>query len=57
MKKPYDGGYLYDLFFIFKTQIIVKIFTSDKRKSPSHESYTLIYEDVIDEFNPLTERV
>ena len=25
----------------------------DKRKSPSHESYTLIYEDVIDEFNSL----
>ena len=51
---PYDGGYLYDIYSLYLNSNNSEDFTSwIKEKSPSHESYTLIYEDVIDEFNSL----
>ena len=51
---PYDGGYLYDIYSLYLNSNNSEDFTSwIKEKSPAHESYTLIYEDVIDEFNSL----
>ncbi len=51
---PYDGGYLYDIYSLYLNSNNNEDFASwIKEKNPSHESYTLIYEDVIDEFNTL----
>jgi DNA helicase II / ATP-dependent DNA helicase PcrA len=51
---PYDGGYLYDMYSLYLNSNNSEDFSSwMKEKSPAHECYTLIYEDVIDEFNAL----
>lgn len=51
---PYDGSYLYDIYSLYLNSNNSEDFTSwIKEKSPAHESYILIYEDVIDEFNSL----
>lgn len=51
---PYDGGYLYDLYSLYLNANNNEDFiTWIKDKSPAHELYTLIYEDVIEEFNTL----
>lgn len=51
---PYDGGYLYDIYSLYLNSNNSEDFTSwIKEKSPAHETYTLIYEDVIEEFNTL----
>ncbi|OCL95417.1 ATP-dependent helicase [Aliarcobacter thereius] len=51
---PYDGGYLYDLYSLYLNANNNEDFiTWIKDKNPAHELYTLIYEDVIDEFNSL----
>lgn len=52
--KPYDGGYLYDLYSLYLNSNQGEEFDEwIKQKSPAHEIYTLIYEDVIEEFNKL----
>ena len=51
---PYDGGYLYDMYSLYLNSNTGEDFgTWIKEKNPSHEIYTLIYEDVVDEFNAL----
>ncbi len=51
---PYDGGYLYDLYSLYLNSNNGEAFGEwIKEKSPVHELYTLIYEDVVDEFNEL----
>lgn len=51
---PYDGGYLYDLYSLYLNSNNSEDFiTWLNEKSPAHEIYSLIYEDVIDEFNTL----
>jgi DNA helicase-2/ATP-dependent DNA helicase PcrA len=51
---PYDGGYLYDMYSLFLNSNEGEDFASwIKAKNPSHELYTLIYEDVVEEFNEL----
>jgi len=51
---PYDGGYLYDIYSLYLNSNNNEDFSTwIINKSPVHEIYTLIYEDVIDEFNRL----
>ena len=51
---PYDGGYLYDLYSLYLNSNDGETFGEwIKQKSPPHELYTLIYEDVVDEFSEL----
>ncbi|MFA9373405.1 ATP-dependent helicase [Poseidonibacter sp.] len=51
---PYDGGYLYDLYSLYLNSNTGEDFaTWIKDKNEAHEVYTLIYEDVVDEFNKL----
>ncbi|MGB1227324.1 MAG: ATP-dependent helicase [Poseidonibacter sp.] len=51
---PYDGGYLYDMYSLYLNSNTGEEFGAwIKEKNPSHEIYTLIYEDVVDEFNAL----
>lgn len=51
---PYDGGYLYDRYSLYLNSNEGENFTSwILKKSPDHELYTAIYEDVILEFNEL----
>lgn len=51
---PYDGGYLYDIYSLYLNSNNNEDFTTwIKEKNSEHEIYSLIYEDVIDEFNTL----
>ena len=51
---PYDGGYLYDMYSLYLNSNTGEEFGAwVKDKNSSHEIYTLIYEDVVDEFNAL----
>jgi len=51
---PYDGGYLYDIYSLYLNSNNNEDFSTwIVNKSSVHEIYTLIYEDVIDEFNRL----
>ena len=51
---PYDGGYLYDLYSLYLNSSNGEEFGAwIKEKNPSHELYTPIYEDVVEEFNEL----
>ncbi len=51
---PYDGGYLYDLYSLYLNSNTGEDFaTWIKDKNEAHEIYTLIYEDVVAEFNEL----
>ena len=51
---PYDGGYLYDMYSLYLNSNTGEDFGFwIKEKNSSHEIYTLIYEDVVDEFNTL----
>ena len=51
---PYDGGYLYDMYSLYLNSNTGEEFaTWIKDKNSAHEIYTLIYEDVVDEFNAL----
>jgi len=52
--KPYDGGYLYDLYSLYVNSNYNKTFQKWlKDKNPIQEFYEDIYIDVIDEFNNL----
>ncbi|NCB12512.1 MAG: ATP-dependent helicase [Erysipelotrichia bacterium] len=51
---PYDGGYLYDMYSLYLNSNDGEDFGEwVKSKNPSHELYTMIYEDVVDEFHEL----
>ncbi|CAM3407450.1 ATP-dependent helicase [Arcobacter aquimarinus] len=51
---PYDGGYLYDMYSLYLNSNDGEDFASwIKSKNANHEIYTLIYEDVVAEFNEL----
>ncbi len=51
---PYDGGYLYDLYSLYLNSNEGEDFAVwIKEKNPAHELYTVIYEDVVLEFNEL----
>ncbi len=52
--KPYDGGYLYDMYSLYLNSSYDEDFeTWMGNKNEDQKQYTLIYEDVIDEFNRL----
>ena len=54
---PYDGGYLYDMYSLYLNSNTGEEFgTWIKEKNSAHEIYTLIYEDVVDEFNALKKK-
>nr|MBS9782694.1 ATP-dependent helicase [Arcobacter sp.] len=51
---PYDGGYLYDLYSLYLNSNEGEEFGEwIKSKNPDHEIYTMIYEDVVLEFQDL----
>ena len=51
---PYDGGYLYDMYSLYLNSNDGEDFGEwIKSKNANHEIYTMIYEDVVDEFNEL----
>lgn len=51
---PYDGGYLYDMYSLYLNSNTGEDFSTwIKSKNSEHEIYTLIYEDVVEEFNEL----
>ena len=51
---PYDGGYLYDLYSLYLNSSNGEEFAAwIKEKSPAHELYIPIYDDVVLEFNEL----
>jgi len=51
---PYDGGYLYDIYSLYLNSTYNETFEEwiEKRNS-EHKDYSLIYQDVIDEFNTI----
>ncbi|MEA3512817.1 MAG: ATP-dependent helicase, partial [Campylobacterota bacterium] len=52
--KPYDGGYLYDMYSLYLNSSYDESFeTWMGNKNEDQKQYTLIYQDVIDEFNRL----
>jgi len=52
--KPYDGGYLYDMYSLYLNSSYDEDFeTWMGNKNEDQKQYTLIYEDVIVEFNKL----
>lgn len=52
--KPYDGGYLYDMYSLYLNSSYDESFeTWMGNKNEDQKQYTLIYEDVIEEFNRL----
>ena len=52
--KPYDGGYLYDMYSLYLNSSYDEDFeTWMGKKNEDQKQYTLIYEDVIAEFNKL----
>ncbi len=52
--KPYDGGYLYDIYSLYLNSSYNETFEQwILKKNNDHKDYTLIYEDVVDEFNKI----
>ena len=52
--KPYDGGYLYDMYSLYLNSSYNETFeTWLSNKNNDQKKYTLIYQDVVDEFNKL----
>lgn len=55
--KPYDGGYLYDMYSLYLNSSYDEDFeTWMGNKNEDQKQYTLIYQDVIDEFNKLKKK-
>ena len=55
--KPYDGGYLYDMYSLYLNSSYDENFeTWLGNKNNDQKQYTLIYQDVIDEFNTLKKK-
>ncbi|MEA3354440.1 MAG: ATP-dependent helicase [Campylobacterota bacterium] len=52
--KPYDGGYLYDIYSLYLNSSHNETFEEwIGKKNEDHKDYVLIYQDVVDEFNKL----
>lgn len=52
--KPYDGGYLYDMYSLYLNSSYDEDFeTWMGNRNSDQKQYTLIYQDVVDEFNKL----
>jgi DNA helicase-2/ATP-dependent DNA helicase PcrA len=52
--KPYDGGYLYDMYSLYLNSTYNQTFEDwIVDKNGDHKDYVLIYEDVVDEFNKI----
>jgi len=52
--KPYDGGYLYDMYSLYLNSSYDEDFeTWMGNRNEDQKQYTLIYQDVVDEFNKL----
>lgn len=52
--KPYDGGYLYDLYSLYLNSTYDETFESwMKNKNADHEPYIMIYEDLFQEFTKI----
>ncbi len=55
--KPYTPAYLYDLYSLYQNKLPKKDFGEWLlEKSPEHEPFSLIYEDILDEFRELKNR-
>jgi DNA helicase II / ATP-dependent DNA helicase PcrA len=55
--KPYDGGYLYDIYSLFLNSTYDEDFSQwIINKNEEHAEYTIIYQDVIDEFDILKQQ-
>ena len=55
--KPYDGGYLYDMYSLYLNSSYDEDFeTWMGNKNEDQKQYTLIYQDVVDEFNKLKKK-
>jgi len=55
--KPYDGGYLYDMYSLYLNSSYDEDFeTWMGNKNEDQKQYTLIYQDVVDEFNVLKKK-
>ena len=51
---PYDGGYLYDIYSLYLNSTYNETFEEwIVKRNSEHKSYSLIYQDVIDEFNTI----
>jgi DNA helicase-2/ATP-dependent DNA helicase PcrA len=54
---PYDGGYLYDIYSLFLNSTVDENFEKwITDRNESHQEYTVIYQDVIDEFEELKKK-
>ncbi len=52
--KPYDGGYLYDIYSLFLNSTYNETFEEwITGRNEDHKPYVLIYQDVVDEFNKI----
>jgi len=55
--KPYDGGYLYDMYSLYLNSSYGEDFeTWIGNKNEDQKKYTIIYQDVVDEFNHLKKK-
>jgi DNA helicase-2/ATP-dependent DNA helicase PcrA len=54
---PYDGGYLYDIYSLFLNSTVDENFEKwITDRNETHKEYTVIYQDVIDEFEELKKK-
>jgi DNA helicase-2/ATP-dependent DNA helicase PcrA len=52
--KPYDGGYLYDIYSLYLNSTYNETLEEwITKRNEEHKPYTLIYQDVVDEFNKI----
>ena len=55
--KPYDGGYLYELYSLYLNSSYDEDFEQwISNKNSDHKQFALIYQDVIDEFNNIKQK-
>lgn len=55
--KPYDGGYLYDIYSLYLNSTYNETFEDWLlARNKDHKQYVLIYQDVVDEFNKIKEQ-
>ena len=55
--KPYDGGYLYDLYSLYLNSTYDESFEDwMQKRSPEHNDYVLIYEDLFSEFTKIKDQ-
>lgn len=55
--KPYDGGYLYDIYSLYLNSTYNETFEEwIVSRNEDHKQYVLIYQDVVDEFNKIKQQ-